>query len=338
MRSQAGRRKSNLEWYSYLIKNLIIREGTARLHLSRKDLKYVAGKPLLSIEETNQLIASKIQAGIPFMAARFGGTELSTIVSVLRAHKFPHIDRREYYLERLYRLSGFFPQSIELEEKFTDLMLKYAGDVDLLGTWQLFMEDYIIKNYAIQTQVTKLGFLSPWELWRTPDSKVKPWSNALAGKKVLVIHPFEDSIKEQYKNNRENIFRNIFPAEDILPGFELKTIKAVQSLGGENTQQYETWFDALAYMTDQCKQQDFDVAIVGCGAYGLPLAAEIKKMGKCAIHLGGATQLMFGIKGRRWMEDSFAEFADHVMNDCWISPSKAETPESAMKVEGGCYW
>lgn len=338
MKSQVSSVKSNLEWYSYLIKNLIRRECIARLHLSRRDLKEVVGKSLLSTEETNQLIASKIQEGVPFMVGRFGGTELSTIVSVLRAHKFPHIDRREYYLERLYRLSGFFPQSIELEEKFTNLMLQYAEDVDLLGTWQLFMEDYIIKKYAIQTQVTKLGFLSPWELRNMPDSKVKPWSHALAGKKVLVIHPFEDSIKEQYENHREHIFENIFPAEDILPVFDLKTIKAVQSLGGENTEQFETWFNALDYMIDQCRKQDFDVAIIGCGAYGFPLAAEIKKMGKCAIHLGGATQLMFGIKGRRWMENSFAEFADNVINNYWVSPSNEETPKSAARVEGGCYW
>lgn len=338
MKSQTDGLKSNFEWYSYLIKNIIRRECTARLHLSRRDLKTVAGKPLLSIEETNQLIASKIQKGVPFMVGRFGGTELSTVVSVLRAHKFPHIDRREYYLERLYRLSGFFPHSIELEEKFTNLMLQYAGDVDLLGSWQLFMEDYIIKNYAMQTQVTKLGFLSPWELRHVPNRQVKPWSHALAGKKVLIIHPFEDSIKEQYENNREHIFENIFPAEDILPVFELKTIKAVQSLGGENTEQFETWFNALDYMIDQFRKQEFDVAIIGCGAYGFPLAAEIKRMGKCAIHLGGATQLMFGIKGRRWMENKFAEFADKVMNDYWITPSKSETPVSAMEVEGGCYW
>ena len=47
----------------------------------------------------------------------------------------------------------------------------------------------------------------------------------------------------------------------------------------------------------------FDIAIIGCGAYGLPLAAKLKKEGRQAIHLAGVTQLMFGIKGKRWEEN-----------------------------------
>ena len=33
--------------------------------------------------------------------------------------------------------------------------------------------------------------------------------------------------------------------------------------------------------------------------YGFPLAAEIKRMGRIAIHLGGVTQIMFGVIGSR---------------------------------------
>ena len=46
-------------------------------------------------------------------------------------------------------------------------------------------------------------------------------------------------------------------------------------------------------MYEECKQIDFDVAIIGCGDYGLPLAEKLKSHGKQVIHLGGATQLMF---------------------------------------------
>lgn len=42
-------------------------------------------------------------------------------------------------------------------------------------------------------------------------------------------------------------------------------------------------------MEDKIKQIDFDVCIIGCGAYGLPLAAFVKRMGKQAIHLAGGT-------------------------------------------------
>ena len=87
----------------------------------------------------------------------------------------------------------------------------------------------------------------------------------------------------------------------MLPDFELKTIKAVQTIAGQKSE-FETWFDALESMKDQISKTDFDIAIIGCGAYGFPLASYVKDLGKQAIHLGGVTQLLFGIKGKRWEE------------------------------------
>ena len=100
---------------------------------------------------------------------------------------------------------------------------------------------------------------------------------------------------------------------------------------------FDTWFDALDYMVKECAKTEFDVAIVGCGAYGYPLAAEIKKMGKTVIHLGGATQLMFGIIGNRW-ETTHIGIKDNIMNDYWVHPDVSERPTDASKVEKGCYW
>jgi len=80
-------------------------------------------------------------------------------------------------------------------------------------------------------------------------------SAALGGKKVLVVHPFKESIENQYANRTL-----IFPGTSILPEFaSLTCIQAVQSIAGENTE-YETWFDALKYMQKQILDVDFDVA------------------------------------------------------------------------------
>lgn len=49
-------------------------------------------------------------------------------------------------------------------------------------------------------------------------------------------------------------------------------------------------------MKDEIDKRDYDIALIGCGAYGFPLAAHIKRSGKKAVHLGGALQLLFGIK------------------------------------------
>lgn len=56
-------------------------------------------------------------------------------------------------------------------------------------------------------------------------------------------------------------------------------------------------------MKEQNNKLDFDITLIGCGTYGLPLAARIKRMNKVAIHTAGWTQMLFGIYGERWLED-----------------------------------
>ena len=147
----------------------------------------------------------------------------------------------------------------------------------------------------------------------------------------MVIHPFTETIKSQYLEHRTEIFKGT----NFLPKFELKTIKAVQTLAGTRDDRFENWFQALDYMTDAISHVDFDIAIIGCGAYGYPLAARIKQMGKKVVHMGGSSQLLFGIIGDRWINHPRIK---PWINDSWVRPSKNEQPAGFKNVEGGCYW
>ena len=75
----------------------------------------------------------------------------------------------------------------------------------------------------------------------------------------------------------------------------------------------------------------------GAGAYGLPLASFAKQLGRQAIHLGGVTQILFGIKGRRW-EREYADSTARLFNEHWVRPLPAETPAHKDRIEKGCYW
>ena len=167
----------------------------------------------------------------------------------------------------------------------------------------------------------------------------RPWSRVLKGKKVVVIHPFAELIEAQYAR-RSDLFDN----KDVLPDFELRTVKAVQSLGGDN-QGFKDWFDALEWMKREIGKADFDICLIGCGAYGFPLAAHVKKIGKQAVHFGGGLQLMFGIKGIRWKKPQIALdvglpedcYLKYFSNPAWVSPDAYRTVHSD-KVENNCYW
>ena len=128
----------------------------------------------------------------------------------------------------------------------------------------------------------------------------------------------------------------MFANPKILPDFELKTIKAVQSIAdAKNDLPFHDWFEALEYMKKQIDKVDFDIAIIGAGAYGIFLADYCKRIGKQAIHLAGSTQMLFGIAGRRWQEDNAHQ---KIFNSYWCTPSIEEKPKGADKVVGGCYW
>ena len=124
----------------------------------------------------------------------------------------------------------------------------------------------------------------------------------------------------------------------MLPEFQLKTLKAVQTLAGNQDERFHTWFDALDYMFIKAMEIDFDIAIIGCGAYGMPLAIKLKKAGKQAIHLGGATQLLFGIKGARWEQPNYPTKIGKLFNTSWVRPSENDHIKNGATIENACYW
>ncbi len=286
------------------------------------------GKRLHRPEASNRILAEGILSDEPFMASRFGNTEIHVMAGVMRRKLLGKDQSSQEELDkwfgRLCNGAGFFPADKQLLEYYTQVMLQACQQVDLLGMWHRPMEDYLLRSYMKETQITYLRWLEPWYA-------ETPWTAALKGKKVLVIHPFEKSIRKQYARREK-----LFPGTDILPEFDLEVLKAVQTSAGSEDNRFKDWFEALDYMYQEAVKRDFDVAIIGCGAYGMPLAAMLKQAGKKVIHLGGVTQILFGIKGRRWVESSIDRKIP--MNADWIYPDKEETPQGADSVEAGCYW
>lgn len=295
-----------------------------RIRKYLKNKSVVANGKVQTAEEINNCIKDMILSGNPFLAGRFGATELFCV----RTFDFEVESKYDKALSQMENWSGFFPSKKELGDKFKNLMLDSIPEADVMGIWMLPFEEYYLNSYG--DRQLKTTYLLDLEPWSSPE---KPWSAALKGKKVLVIHPFKETIERQYKRREE-----IFPGTDILPEFELITLKAVQTVAGEKDNRFSTWFDALEWMYQEAMKIDFDVAIIGCGAYGFPLAAKLKQAGKQAIHLAGATQLLFGIKGKRWEENTAFSYVQKFFNDAWVYPSDEDKPKAANKVEGGCYW
>lgn len=273
------------------------------------------------VDADTQVIKELLELDEPCMISRFGSTELQTL-SYIKFYPFSlPLKKRTFY--NIQYASGFFPVTHKNLKKFYEVYKRDVKDLDMLVSWRI--EELFFRGWLRKKEYVRKTTLDKFYL---PDH---PWTYALKGKKVLVVHPFAETIENQYKNNREKLFEN----KEILPEFaSLETVKAVQSVAG-NVVGYESWFDALEWMKRQIDSKDFEIALLGCGAYAMPLAAHIKRNGKKAIHMGGILQFLFGIKGKRYIENP--ETAMYI-NDYFVSPSASDRPKLADKVEGGCYW
>ncbi|MGG7213212.1 hypothetical protein ACQPUY_06285 [Clostridium nigeriense] len=272
---------------------------------------------ILSEYDGNDLIRQLILSGEPCMIARLGATESRCIEKWMN-----HKDFDKENLENIKQLSGVFPNDSNSIAEFCEVYTEGILDIDVLAVWGVTAERNIYKKYCPTAKLINIMSLEPFFY-------DNPWSSAIRGKKLLILHPFVETIKKQLIN-KEKLFKN----DEVLPDFkEVSYIKAVQSLGGSD--EYESWLEALKSMCSEIEKIDFDVAIIGTGAYGVPLASYIKSLGKQAILMAGATQLLFGIKGKRWEDRT--EYKE-LFNEYWVRPSSMETPKEKEKVEGGSYW
>ncbi len=329
------------------IKDIIIR-GLKYFYRILMKKKFLNPECICDRQLSNDIIYDTLMTGAPCMISRFGTTEINCINNYLCIHsKDKYINKlwkyitdythtpwwNDNHIQMMSIYSGIFPPNRKTAERFSEVYLEDIPLIDILASHQYFEKFMPIRDDVKKIQ---LEMLYPFFVER-------PWTRILQGKKVLVVHPFAETIYHQYQK-RKLLFDNPL----VLPDFDLKIIQAVQSVAGTEVP-YKDWFEALEYMKTQISNEDFDICILGCGAYGMPLAAHVKRIGKQAIHMAGGTQLLFGILGKRWVE----QYADvwnyrpdvsidmnyrRLFNDHWCYPSNEERPKAAINVENACYW
>ena len=296
----------------------------AGLRVPRVEREYYGSRKIYADEEAQDKVLEVLKRGNPCLIARFGGTEYSVFEQWLEIQSGKRKDYSDKIRHNIAEQAGFFPTKSDKMNLFAQKLAEVVGHADIMAVWFIRNEEQIMDRFCPQAEFIRLLSLEPI-LYQNP------WSQYLKGKKVLVVHPFVKSIEQQYAK-RHLLFEN----EKVLPDFELKTIKAVQSIADAKSHlPFADWFEALEHMKKQIAETDFDIAIIGAGAYGIFLADYCKQLGKQAIHLAGATQMLFGIMGQRWLENPNFQ---HIFNQYWVRPLEEEKPQGAEKVERGCYW
>lgn len=289
---------------------------------------------ILSLNNSNTEIIKLLQGNKPFSVVRLGiGPE--TYLS-FEYNKTKKINKKYLHpkFKTLYN-AGIYTKSHDIK-KLEIFAISYNNAIkngDLLASFPTLLSD--IQNFYSQNYNIKQIYSRCLEPFYQVQENIKPWTHYLLGKKVLVINPFVESFKKQLQNNFQ-----IFKDKDkqiFLDEQQFVFYKSFQTIAGNHI--HNDWFETFMIMCRDIEKLDFDIAILGCGGYGLPLCNFIKtKLGKSAIYIGGGLQLLFGVMGKRWENNEMWKNIIQDNETSFIKPSNDEICQNMSSIEGGCYW
>jgi hypothetical protein len=164
------------------------------------------------------------------------------------------------------------------------------------------------------------------------------WTQYLKYHKVAIVSSFAETAMKQIPKAKEiwgDRASILLPSEaEFIPiktGYAPVLAKGRAEWPGNPV----TWEAAVESLVQRVLDSGAEIVLIGCGGLGMILGNRLKQLGKVCIVMGGAIQVLFGIKGNRWETHSIIS---RFWNDAWVYPSEDEIPADSNSIEKGCYW
>jgi len=295
----------------------------------------------ISILESNNYCIDLIKKNNPFVIGRLG-------TEVVPCFDFIYNNRLTYPII-LCNNAGIYIKDINKVEECLQIFYfsyyKAIIESDAIGIFRkipiiMNEEEYVVNSLKKKELASRS--LEPFYVMMEGGT---PWTHFLLGKKVLIVSPFVESFKKQiangfrmFKSDRDGNDGNDGNNGDIfLEGQEFVFYKAYNTLAGNHL--HNSWYETFKIMCDDIKGLEFDIALLSCGGYGMPLCNFIKNdLKKSAIYIGGGLQLLFGVIGERWLNHPTILEIIKDNDTKFIRPSGDEIVNNNGVVERGCYW
>lgn len=275
-----------------------------------------------------------LRSPAPCAIGKIGTTELLGLEFFERWIRLPWPRNASWYrpAQRLFHTAGLFPVRRDIFRLWAEEYRASVSAMDALAQWQPGMiyegalERRALEKYnpgGYRLGLSFIHFLSPHAAW----------IDELARHRWLVVSPFAETIRHQLPRLSSLGVFSGGTGDDLRRRTADTRVLACPQLAYMVPPRHRDWFHALAEMKDSMEREKdkFDVALIGAGAWSLPLAVHAKRLGKKSLHLGGALQLLFGIKGGRF--DSWGVYNEH-----WTRPLDSERPANHQLMEKGAYW
>jgi hypothetical protein len=267
----------------------------------------------------DNLYIKRVIESNPFFIGRIAGCELKVInPSILD-------------LKELENNAGIHIKNNESLDIYTKKLLEAYDNCTIIAEWEqsgkVFAHTGVGQQFIAHRtpHIPKINAIA-LEPYYFKDS----WMESLKGKRLLIVHPFAKTFQKQVKN-----LKDIFPDRQWFEDCTFQFIQPPLTLAGNH--QGTDWQEHYKKFIESLKNvEDFDIALVAAGGYGMLIANYIyKNLNRSVMYIGGALQIFFGVIGKRWFDNKDIM---KLVNDDWIRPIKEDKPPNFTNVEKGCYW
>jgi hypothetical protein len=229
---------------------------------------------------------------------------------------------------RLFIDSGVFPEDRNEFEYFLNTYKASIQQLDAVCLWQdqgSYLQAY--ETAFVDDVCPRAASIKPAVFW--------PFSiyEQLEGVRLLIVSPFVRTMQAQV-DRLPDVFSGRSWANSLKDMRQRCKFVRCPFFSYMEKSPYTSWREGLDRITEAILRCQFDLALIGAGAWSLPLLANLKKEGRKGIHTGGSTQLFFGIRGKRWD----VQKGYKIFNANWIHPLPEDTPGGHLRKEEGCYW
>ena len=254
---------------------------------------------------------------------------------------------KKLFIDWIYKTAGYYDKSIQIKDTYdlddySEKLKKYLSqllesykhsDIVYVGFIKIFNDTVLSKyikpyyKYLNCGLIVDCGFID----------SIKIIKSYIIDRKVLLITPFAELIKQQIENNNINILYNNQYKNTIF-------LYYTYPYKFFNTGKDNDIFETLEIIKNDISNFDFDIALLSCGSDAGILSNFINNLNKDAIYIGGNMPVMFGIFGERdkqnasnkllYDNENIDDFKPYLITTI---PDKYK-PLNYKNIENGCYW
>ena len=291
-------------------------------------------------------IYNKLEKGEKFIIPRVSGHEnnyafFGKIIQYnIQNNIQPNIPIQiQYYFQSTIRImkqnAGIKLSNVNSIVKYSNMYLRAFENCDIYAGWESWGH-YIphiaeSHNFIVNTFSMKKIFWS-FALDIFHYIYNRPFTTALKGKRILIVSPFEESIRSKL-----DIRDKLYDGVDLFPDCSFVFIKPPITNGDNSSEEFDIELETFFTQLNKLKGK-YDVALLSCGGYANLIANYIyEKHNASSIYIGGVLQMYFGIYGVRWMKER-PDILKIFLNNHWSRPLSSEKPKNFSSIESGCYW